>query len=355
MSNSTFIDFGQPMTGILAIYSISIIIFGSLGNILILLTISHKNYLLQYENGRSVDSSFNSSIYIIKGIICIKSCKRSELLLILLTYTDFICLWILVLRYAIHLTTDQDIRTITLAGCLLHTYLSMVGSNLSVGLLGIFSVQRAIAIIWPMISKKWLTRKCLYICMIITLLIILIKHLPVFILLNIRQLAPSLYVCDINYKDDDNKTKFKYYYYIEFSTHIVLGYVILIISNISLFICLNIQKRNKVANITTGNDTTTTQKLNRIRYMNSARLVLALSFYQVISSIPFFVLVELPSVSGSQIIPDKKRWLAYYITTLLLFTNNSYNFFITVYVSQHFRKSTKLMLLHTWNSLKCKK
>nr|CAH8840906.1 unnamed protein product [Trichobilharzia regenti] len=354
MSNSTFIDFGQPMTGILAIYSISVIIFGSLGNILILLTISHKNYLLQHENGRSVDSSFTSSIDIIKGIICIKSCKRSELLLILLTYADFICLWIIVLRYAIHLSADQDIRAITLTGCLLHTYLSMVGSNLSVGLLGIFSVQRAIAIIWPMISKKLLTRKCLYICMLITLLIILTKHLPVFILLNIRQLTPDLYVCDINYNDDDNKTKFKYYYYIEFSTHIVLGYVILIISNISLFICLNIQKRNKISNVSIGNDSTT-QKSNRIRYMNSARLVLALSFYQVISSIPFFVLVELPSVSGRQIIPSNKRWLAYYITTLLLFTNNSYNFFITVYVSQHFRKSTKLMLLHAWNSLKCKK
>ncbi|CAL8098789.1 unnamed protein product [Calicophoron daubneyi] len=346
MINETAYTLSQTTRDILFSYSLVIIIVGTIGNVLLLGTLIYK-HVKQSQTSVTETNITTPDLCLqphptVKHKPPKKGWSLADELLLLLTVSDILCLWVLAVRYSILLSTCYDIRVYNTAVCKIHMYLSMVCTNLANAFLCIFSVQRAICIRWPLANYTWLSRKRLNMCVGVSLVFILLKHVAVFYFFEVLEDEDGLQ-CESTLLES---AVFRAYYNFEFATHVVIGYSILIVANICL--CIALHQRGSLQahsgnelNTLSGERLKTQISDSATGGRNTARIILLFSIFQLITSVPFFVLLELSQLFELDIIPHEYRALTYYICTLAMFTNNAVNFFLLSSISERFRSDTK--------------
>ncbi|KAA3679232.1 uncharacterized protein DEA37_0015010 [Paragonimus westermani] len=334
MDNHTIEEISKPVAVVMCVYSYFLLAMGTSGNILLLLTLLFKKHHRRKPVPEIIPRHANlyPSCRVVSG-------NASDRLLMLLTTSDLCCLWVLVLRYLIILTSGGDIRTVSDSFCKIHTFSSMVCSNLSIALLCIFSVHRTIGIQWPLVSHTWLTKKRLNTYLVFALMIILLKHTSVLFLFQLSEIGQRK-KCDLN---DQWPTLGKVYYNIEFSTHCCLGYSVLIISNICLFVALKRKTRKNL--VTTSRDKSGPNDATH-KGINTARTLLFFTIIQLLTSVPFLVVIEFNDQLNLQMVPEQHKLTVYFGLLLAMFTNNAINYFLMIGISKTFMNEARDYFIH---------
>lgn len=370
MDNHTIEELHPVVRYVLFSYSVLLIFVGTISNIVLIIVltfkINNKNQIKQQSKSNFNLSNRNSDA---DNLTKFKSkikwrwkiSSTANFLLILISIMDTSILLILVLRYSIHLATDKDIRTINDFFCYIHTYLSMVSTNMSLALLCLFAGHRAIAMHWPFFTRKWFTSTKLYAIVIFISLIILIKQIPVLLFFrvisypstnnNINQTECNIIPSKIRYA--------KFYYYFEFGSHTIMGYFVLIVFNVLLFITLTIGRKFPNKSMITNNNELIDQSkkssfsltTNHNQGASAAKLLLCLSIFQVITSTPSFVLIELSGICQLNLISLEYELLVFYISFLLVCTNSSLNYFVYLIISKQFRLNNIIFFKHIQNKI----
>ncbi|CAL8098791.1 unnamed protein product [Calicophoron daubneyi] len=350
MENKTDIHLTPTIRLTLTSYAIALITIGTVSNSLLLFTI-----IFRYKRRRVFMTRMKSLAEELKrppSATHLKQVNKSltlaDELLVLLTICDLFCLWILVLRHTVLLLTSYDIRIHSQLLCKIHTYASMVCSNLSTALLCIFSVQRTICIKWPLVSYTWFSRSRLNICLFVSLLLILLKHAPVFYFFNIYQKGNDYY-CDFALEDAHY---FTIYYEFEFITHVIIGYLLLAVANVCLCVFLRDKRPNHSSSGSSSTSCTCTQRSLRKGGHNTGRIVLLFSTFQLITSVPFFVLIELNQVFGMRLFPARYAITVFYFTILAVLTNNALNYFLLLAISKRFREDSAEFLVNVFSYIR---
>ncbi|TGZ55778.1 hypothetical protein CRM22_010322 [Opisthorchis felineus] len=335
MDNHSIDELSAPNRIGFITYSIILLVFGTVGNILLLATVLYKNLRRSPPESRTeVLSSAAVATSKHKGRVSV-----ADKLLVMLTLSDLFCLWVLVLRYTVNLLTFGDLRSASQFACLFHTYLSMCLSNLSIVLLCIFCVHRTAVIIWPFAIHTWLTRRCLNICLVVAIFAIFLKHIPVFFIFSLQDTGTQ-HKCDTT---GEMPVVEQGYVYCEFITHCVLGYSVLIVSNVCM--CIALQRRHtqgvppalpKTAGEKRGNNLYKSNRSKTVAYM-----IALFSLIQLITSIPFFIVIELSLYVGVKLVPENQRLFVYFALLLAMSTNNAVNYYVMVGISSKFRADTR--------------
>ncbi|KAG5448941.1 hypothetical protein CSKR_103439 [Clonorchis sinensis] len=335
MDNHSIDEISAPHRIGFITYSIILLVFGTVGNVLLLATVLYKNVRRSSPESRTeVPSNATVATSKHQGHVSI-----ADKLLIMLTLSDLFCLWVLVLRYTVNLLTFGELRSASQFACLFHTYLSMCLSNLSIVFLCIFCVHRTAVIIWPFAIHTWLTGRCLNICLAVSTVAIFLKHIPVFFIFGLQDTGTQ--------KKCDTTGEMPFieqgYVYCEFITHCVLGYLILIVSNVCM--CIALRKRHAQGFPLTLPATSGENRGNILckssRSKNVAYVIALFSLLQLITSIPFFIVIELSSYVGVKLVPENQRLFVYFTLLLATFTNNAINYYVMVGISSKFRADTR--------------
>ncbi|KAA3680944.1 uncharacterized protein DEA37_0002524 [Paragonimus westermani] len=342
MDNHTIAELTEPERLTLYVYSVLLLVVGTVGNSLLLATVLFKKLRKPTLEVNTIQCPAIART--VQKVHPAHTGSTADKLLLLLTFADLVCLWVLVLRYSLTLSAYGDVRLQNKFACKFHTFLSMVCSNLSIALLCIFSVHRAISIRWPLASYTWLSKRKLNACLFGAFVFILLKHAPALFIFSLVDLDVGV-KCDIR---PDTDTLGKAYYYLEFSTHCVLGYPILIVSNILLYVFLKRTLKRGITSMsgTSNRSTDTVTQSATTTGISIARVLLFFSWIQLITSVPFLIFIESSDQFGWDIIPDNRKLFVYFALLLAMLTNNGINFFIMIGISTKFRGDVRSLLVH---------
>ncbi|CAL8098793.1 unnamed protein product [Calicophoron daubneyi] len=343
--NGTFPQLSLTSRYICLTYSILLLVFGTVGNILLVCTVIYKNVRkgestcetqTTVDDGNKVSTRLTGRSKLRKHLF-----SPADQLLILLTASDLLCLWILVIRYTIDLGIQFDIRTASTVCCKIHVFLSFICSNVSIALLCVFAVHRALCIRWPLAAYTWLSRRVITASLIVTVIFITGKHFVLLFVFDVYKIDGGLY-CDAR----EPQLLILGHYYFEFATNAVLGYAILIVSNIMLYISVVSKKRLQSHSHTPFNGQSANQRCIQTGVQAStgrhiARILLIFSILQLLTSTPFFVCIELSQLMRWSLVPAEHTFLVYYALLLAMFTNNAINYYVLLCISRQFRNISK--------------
>ncbi|KAA0189675.1 hypothetical protein FBUS_00501 [Fasciolopsis buskii] len=341
MDNKTVESLPDGVRCTIIIYTVILIAFGTVGNILLLSTIFYKRFRRSLPTEATEMTAIGTqklrtnSTSVVRTPITPAVQQRlsiADQLLSVLTVTDTLCLWIIVTRYLVHLSTDYDIRTYSVAACKFHTFLTMILSDASTAILCIFAAHRAVCIRYPLISHHWFTRSRMKIITLVAFLFIMSKHLPSLFLFTLLPIPNGL-KCDVR---EDTSVYNQIYYNFEFITHAIFGYLCLIVANILLFVSLAYTNRVQTAAQAGSGESPASG-------LQIARVILLFSFIQLITAVPFFILIELSGLYELFLLPDSTQLIMYYILTLAIFSNCGINFYMLLGISERFRKDFAIL------------
>lgn len=346
MDNHSTAELTSVEHGSIFSYAIILITFGTIGNVLLILTICAKMFKKHIPKERSTavtNLSVAPRVSIqTRSVLRLQKMSQADQLLMMLTVSDLLCLWILLLRHIIFLKTDWDIRIANSTACKLGTFIAFVFTDLSVAILCIFSVHRALLIQCPLHSHVWLTRTKINIACLVAVVFILVKHIPVLVFFDNK----SNDLCDLI---PSYQQSVEIYYKFEFATQCILGYLIMIVANIILFAAFHCKKDSNIATHV-GQAKQGESNAGSSSGRNIARILLCFSAIQLVTSVPTYIFIELSGVFHLELIPRNRMLLTYYICCLATLTNSGINYYLLLVVSTKFRKDTKNMyraLLHT--------
>ncbi|KAA3680947.1 uncharacterized protein DEA37_0002527 [Paragonimus westermani] len=327
--------------------------FGGTGNVLLLCTLIYKqsnaklnNQLTLNPNSRTTHSSrsgLNRRFYF-------KS--TADYLLFLVASSEFLCLWILVLRHVIYLGSDYDVRTFNQTICVTHTFISLVSTNLAVALLCFFSAHRVISVRWPLASARLITRRCLNWCLVGVFVTILCKQIPVIFLFRLLSSGSGRYSCEPVSSAELSVLRHVYTYY-EYLSHSVFGYISLIFFNAALYFVLRKHYRSAKFFLELDRLPSTTRALAKLNVLHPktckdgvtvAKIILLLSSVQVLSTVPYFVLVELHRIHKWNLFSVRTQLIVHYVCILAVYTNSAFSYYFVIGLGKSFRAITLEML-----------
>ncbi|KAA0189671.1 hypothetical protein FBUS_00500 [Fasciolopsis buskii] len=336
------------------VYSILLILFGCSGNVMLLTTLVYKQRRQQvptrFHRSVSSQSSTGGTMprYLRPGRGYFTS--TADYLLFLVTLCEFCCIWVVVLRYTVHLALGYDLRTRFKHGCVIQKFLTSFFTHVFVALLCVFLAQRAFSMRCPLLARKVITRFRLNCCLASILVFISLKHVPVlFIYADVKNSHTT------NCATQPGRiavTMDQVYRLFDFITHSVIGYGLMVVLNAVLYSALRKSRLSPLARNTRiinspKPEILTDQKCNvgiSRRGLAASRIILCLSISQVISSIPYFVLIELFHMLKLNWLTPRNQLAIYYVCVFILFTNYVINYFVVLAVSSRIRQTSMKML-----------
>ncbi|KAA3680946.1 uncharacterized protein DEA37_0002526 [Paragonimus westermani] len=329
---------------------------GCIGNVLLLGTLIYKQIATRIANRQPRIRTSGSSITTYptrsptdRGVF-FKS--TADYLLFLVIGVEFLCLWILVLRHTIYLGWEYDVRTLDQASCVIHTFVSVFSTNMAVAVLCIFSAHRMVSMRWPLASVRLFTRRRLNWCLVGVCAVILCKQIPLLLLIRLLPAEQGKYKCEA-VQNNEYITLRHVYNYCEFFSHSLLGYTSLVFFNATLYFVLrkhNHSMKNSLKLDSSQSSQTTTNKSRAGQPRmhrdgtTASKIILLLSFVQVLSTLPYFLLVELHRIQKWNLFIGEQQVMVYYICILLVYTNSAFNYYLILGISKKFRTMTLEML-----------
>ncbi|TGZ55780.1 hypothetical protein CRM22_010324 [Opisthorchis felineus] len=354
-ANQALEDSNSLYRNICVVYFIILFSSGVVGNTLLLSTLIYKQFQPRYVNTSSRHGTLQ-----VRAPIRFRSRKHrlrfqstADYLLFLLVFCEFICIWLVLLRYGLHLIADTDLRNVSTFGCKLHVFLSQSAVNMTVAMMCIFSAHRMVSMRWPLGTMKRITRRCINWIIIGSLLSILLKQLPVFHLFYLDEVGEGVQKC-IKSRDPKFAVYTAVYSYVEFGTHSALGYTLLVCFNSVLYYTVNRYRRQnwqkgRVA-VSKMDDAEITLKKTETRRvgLSASIVVISLSFVQVLSTIPYFLLIEINTRFKLNLFPVEYEFVVYYVSILTVFVNNAINYYLVLGISKKFRRLTWNLMLRVF-------
>ncbi|GAA55345.1 hypothetical protein CLF_107641 [Clonorchis sinensis] len=336
-------------------YFIILFSLGVVGNTLLLSTLIYKQF-----QPRHVNTSSRRGTLQVRAPIRFHPRKHrlrfhstADYLLFLLVFCEFICIWLVLLRYGLHLIADTDLRNFSTFGCKLHVFLSQSAINMTVAMMCIFSAHRMVSMKWPLGTMKRITRRRLNWIIIGSLLSVLLKQLPVFHLFYRDEVGDGVQKC-IKSRDPRLSVYINVYSYVEFGTHSALGYTLLVCFNSVLYYTVNRYRRQNrqksIVGVSKMEDAEITLKKTESRRvrLSASIVIISLSFVQVLSTIPYFLLIELNTRFKLNLVPVEYQFVVYYASIFTVFVNNAINYYLVLSISKKFRQLTWKLILRVF-------
>ncbi|THD28367.1 hypothetical protein D915_000855 [Fasciola hepatica] len=198
---------------------------------------------------------------------------------------------------------------------------------------------------WPLLARKFITRFRLNCCLVGILAFISLKHVPVlFIYAGVEDphstnCATQPYAIAI--------TADKVYRLFDFITHSIIGYSLMVLLNAILYSALRQYRALPEVNSTRiltsprhpvpSSAHKTSAGVHR-RGLAASRIILCLSVSQVISTIPYFILIELFGILKVNWLTPRNYLTLYYACVFTLFTNYVINYFVVLLISSRIRQ-----------------
>ncbi|KAG5448940.1 hypothetical protein CSKR_103440 [Clonorchis sinensis] len=331
----------------LVVYCFSLIILGVIGNVLLLSTLIYKQ--IRPRNLRSLSTKKTSAVSVGPAKRNWKGRFRffttADYLLFILVSCECICIWIVLLRYGIHLASGFDFATLSELGCKIHMFASRLVLNMTVAMMSIFSAHRMISMRWPLVTLERITRTRLNWLIICSFVLIISKQIPVFFLFRLDLENRDIHRCTASLEHEDATLR-QIYFYLEFSTHSGLGYFLLIAFNVTLYVTIKRYRRqnnrSRTDFIVDGRAPSCSKRENNARSqgLTMTRIIMSLSLIQVVSTTPYFLLVEANKRLKLNFFPAEYEVLVFYTCILAVYTNNALNYYIILCISRKFRQLT---------------
>lgn len=353
-------------------YSIVLLVSGIFGNVLLLSTLVYKTKPVRmFRNSiklrrRSVTQSISGNfsqpdqqqqqllVHRKNAAFRSSSLSSADFLLLCVTISEFITIWVIILRFVVYLSLGIDFQKLSTAACKIHFFLSKMFIHSTVALLCIFTAHRALSMTHPLKVKKWITHTRLRLLIGCSVGMILFKNCSI---LALFQLIDSGGHAQCSIPEPKNGSfNFKaVYFFGEFVSHSVLGYMFLIIFNTWLYVVMwNYQKKSKIdrrsareAEAVRSEDTGRQQpkRISKAEAAISAsRVIMLQSVVQVLFTTPYFTLVEFYKKMNWTFFPKEHEITVYYACILPIYTNNAFNYIFVCIASPTIRKmSVKLL------------
>lgn len=345
-------------------YSASLLTFGTIGNVVLLVTLIYKRYCVKRVGSSRRRSSATLSISNVTTLNTQsysgprRQFSPADPLLSLLTCYQTACLWFFVFPQVLIYVINFDLTATNQSVCVIHRFLSRFCLNSSLVVMCVFSVYRAWSMKWPFSSTKWIDSKRLKVCMVGSHVFVLLKNLPSFWMVKVTETRQAKQ-CGL-LSDQTRKTLVIFYHYTEMITHSIIGYTILAVCDALLY--LTLRKTNRSVRKLKTDEKRSYRISSReagpslsrhTEGLLASQVILGISAMQVLLSTPYFVIVQLGQAIKLNLIPTRFEAPIKTSLQLLVFTNWGLNYWVILCISRQFRQQTCYVLRCFFNFISC--
>ncbi len=266
----------------------------------------------------------------------------TTLFLQVLAWVDTLVLVSGLLRQWLNVVVHVDMRNLSSLGCKVHIFLVYWSLQFSSWILALVTIERFLSITFPHPSKRYVTKRSAasLLCFVALVLFAVNVHFLLTYTLIATGTGPNIaYMCTIS---GEKLTHFqlRVWPWIDFTFYCFAPFFIIIFGNIGIIIRLTCSWYNKQQHFITGNGSA--------KMTNMTAILLTVTFYFILTTTPInvYLAIEYLYINNTDPQLGAKLRLWWAILNMLMYLNNSSNFFLYCLSGSRFRRQLRHMFCH---------